>query len=465
MKTLATAFGLLLLKISLAQNTSVQLDAAVKKLEADEQFRHAVIGFYVADGKTGKVLYEHNAQAGLAPASCQKVVTSVAMLDLMGTDFSYTTSIRYTNNIQVGVLRGNIYVQPSGDPSLGSWRWERTKAEAIQQRIIAALRDKKITAIEGDLYFLDNGWETQATPRGWIWEDIGNYYGAGARPFNWHENQYDLILQPGTRAGDTVAILRTDPFPETDSIVNELRTGPAGSGDNSILYLPEEGRIAYFRGTVPPGKPAFTVSGSLPDPEKSFARFLRQTLADAGISWSGSCRRITATDAAAEKALPLVSFSSPALDSLNYWFLKKSVNLYGEAFVKTIARKFKNYGATDTGLNFIRQYWQERGLERTALNILDGSGLSPANRLTPAALVSVLAYARKQKWYASFYNALPEINGIHMKDGYISGVRSYTGYTGNRDEVKYIFGLIVNNFSGSPAQAREKIWKILDILK
>ena len=52
-----------------------------------------------------------------------------------------------------------------------------------------------------------------------------------------------------------------------------------------------------------------------------------------------------------------------------------------------------------------------------------------------------------------------------MKDGYINGVRSYTGYIKSKDGTEYTFSFIVNNFDGNPGTVREKMWKLLDILK
>lgn len=161
----------------------------------------------------------------------------------------------------------------------------------------------------------------------------------------------------------------------------------------------------------------------------------------------------------------LFSHFSPALDSINYWFLQKSINLFGEAFVKTIAFEKTGFGATDTGINVIKDFWSKNGIENSALMMKDGSGLSPANRVTTHALVAVMQYARKQNWYTSFYDALPLQNGIKMKSGYIGGVRSYTGYIGAGSGTEYIFSFIINNFDGSPGAVREKMWKLLNILK
>ena len=62
------------------------------------------------------------------------------------------------------------------------------------------------------------------------------------------------------------------------------------------------------------------------------------------------------------------------------------------------------------------------------MNTIDGSRLSPANRITTYAMARMLFFAQDEKWFTAFYKALPFINNIHMKDGYINGVRSYAGY-------------------------------------
>ena len=71
-----------------------------------------------------------------------------------------------------------------------------------------------------------------------------------------------------------------------------------------------------------------------------------------------------------------------------------------------------------------------------------------------------MQYARSKPWFKSFYNALPEINGIKMKSGSIGGVRSFTGYAGN-----YTFAIVVNNYNGSSGEIVKKMYKLLDILK
>ncbi|HAN65052.1 MAG TPA: D-alanyl-D-alanine carboxypeptidase/D-alanyl-D-alanine-endopeptidase, partial [Chitinophagaceae bacterium] len=88
-----------------------------------------------------------------------------------------------------------------------------------------------------------------------------------------------------------------------------------------------------------------------------------------------------------------------------------------------------------------------------------------SNRISAEALVSVLSFARRQKWFTGFYQSLPEINGIKMKDGYITGVRTYAGYIRSQNGQDYIFAFMVNNADGSPSVIRQKMWSVLDVLK
>jgi serine-type D-Ala-D-Ala carboxypeptidase/endopeptidase (penicillin-binding protein 4) len=454
---------------AVAQNADAKLATAIKQLEADAQFKHALLSLYVVDGKTGKVIFDKNAQVGLAPASCQKVVTSTSAFELLGKGYQYKTDLAMDGEIKNGVLSGNIYLIGYGDPTLGSWRWKNTNEKTVLNNFVAAIEKKGIKEINGNVFGYDRKWESNNTPRGWIWEDIGNYYGAGASSLNWRENQYDIILKAGEKLGDKATIEKIIPRLENEGLYCEVITAKKGSGDNAFIYLPPYAMSGYVRGTIPLGENNFTISGAMPNAAEqltlTFVNELKSKNIN-GVLFAGSYNGMEVE----KKDLPvqattIFTIISPPLDSINYWFLKKSINLYGEAFVKTIAYEKLKFGSTDSGIAIIKNFWQKKGIEPSALNIIDGSGLSPANRVTTNALVSVLQYAKQQPWFPSFYFALPEMNGIKMKDGYISGVRSYTGYVKSKTGNEYIFSFIVNNFDGSPGAVREKMWKVLDILK
>jgi len=107
---------------------------------------------------------------------------------LLGKTFQYKTQLGYDGNIENETITGKLILKGYGDPTLGSWRWKQTTEAVIAEKISNALKTNNIKSISGDLLIDESNWETQATPNGWTWEDIGNYYGAGASAVNWHEN-------------------------------------------------------------------------------------------------------------------------------------------------------------------------------------------------------------------------------------------------------------------------------------
>ncbi|HMX77651.1 MAG TPA: D-alanyl-D-alanine carboxypeptidase, partial [Chitinophagaceae bacterium] len=161
----------------------------------------------------------------------------------------------------------------------------------------------------------------------------------------------------------------------------------------------------------------------------------------------------------------LDSIASPSLDSIVYWFLRKSVNLYGEALIKTLALNDNKEGNTENGVATIKRFWVKAGIDNDALNIYDGSGLSPLNRVTTHAQVAILQYAKTRKWFPAFYDALPIYNGMKMKSGTISDVKGFCGFHKSKSGGEYIFSFLINNYSGKTAPVVNKMYQVLDALK
>lgn len=445
-----------------AQQINQEFNSAFKELAQDSVFQHATISLYVINTTTGKTVTEVNTNIGVAPASCQKVITASTAFELLGHDYTYKTSLGYTGKIVNGVLRGDIIIKGSGDPTLGSWRYPQATEDNIISDFKKAISREGINEIKGHVFADESLWNDEATPDGWVWQDIGNYYGAGARALNWRENQYDLYLKSGEHIGDPVTVAETNPaFVEGLHLKSEVTSGAKGSGDNNYIYMPLDDPFSHIRGTTPIDEDHFKISGAMPHPALQLALTLEAALKNEPIEK-------IAKDYPSQKNLEpskvFYTYTSPVLDSIIFHFLRRSINLYGEALIKTLGYNFTKAGATDSGVSVIQNFWKNKGIEPYAINIIDGSGLSPANRVTTKALVTVMEYARKQSWFPSFYAALPTISGIKMKSGSINGVISYTGFIKGKDNNQYTFSFVINNYYGSGNEVRKKMWKLLGIL-
>jgi serine-type D-Ala-D-Ala carboxypeptidase/endopeptidase (penicillin-binding protein 4) len=454
-------FGMLIINNLQAQEAFPALKKAFEKLASDSQMQYGLAALHVVDRATGKTVFSQNGSIGLAPASSQKVITAAAAFELLGTDFRYATNFGYTGPVLSGVLQGKFIVEGCGDPTLGSERFRSTRPEAIAVSLKQALKDVHIQEVTGNIAGVAPAYENTAIPNGWIWEDIGNYYGAGHAGLNWHENQYDLWLKPGKKTGDPVSVLSTFPVLNGQEFDNELTSGKPGSGDNAFIYFKPGKANLSVRGTVPCCTDSFRISGAVTDPGE-FA--LQQLKGLIGIK--GKLEQITPV-AIMDKSgyRKIYTHYSPRLDSIIYWFLQKSVNLYGEALVHTIAQKGTGKANYDSGVSIIQDFWSAKGIDKKALNIIDGSGLSPQNRVTAKALTDVLLYAGGRPWYPAFYHALPLYNGIKMKSGTIGGAKTYTGYIKSKSGKEYAFAIMVNNYSGSSSMINKKLFEVLDTLK
>ena len=450
-----------------AQSTGQKLQAAYRQFESDSQLRHGISSLYVINAKTGEVLFDKNSQIGLAPASTQKIIIAATAFELLGKDYRYKTE--FGTRIDPEDER-YLWINPSGDPTFGSWRWESTREQKVLNAIVNGLKQVNFNICKGVSVRV---WNAGQIPNGWIWQDIGNYYGAGATTLNWRENQYDIFLKSGKKIGDRVRIVEVSPKINSLKINCRVTSAEKESGDNAYIYLPSEDSVLIVRGTIPVNEERFKISGAIPDPMNEFISILEDSL-KSKYKWTATRPVLGILGNWGRNPTIHYVHYSPALDSIIYWFLQKSINLYGEALVKTFAYQklglpsidtaFENE-STDSGVVIVKDFWKQKGLDENELNIYDGSGLSPLNRVTTHAQVEILKYARQQSWFSYFFKALPEYNNMKMKSGSINDVKGFCGYHTSGDGTQYIFSFLVNNYSGASSALVSKMYKVLDILK
>ena len=451
-----------------AQTIAQKLERAYQTLVKDEQAKYAITSLCVLDANTGKVVFADKENVGLATASTLKTITSATAFYTLGKDFRYETKLSYTGTINTdGTLQGNIIITGTGDPTLGSWRYEQTKENNILNQWVTAIRSAGIKKIEGSVISDDSAFGTSTIPTGWIWQDIGNYYGAGGSAICWRENQFDVHLKPGLSSGSNVEILKTVPQTPYIQLVNELKTGASGTGDNAYGFLAPYTNIGYLRGTWGMGIKKTGISLSLPDAAFDAAYRLQDTLKHLNIPCSSqaSSTRLLALEnkTITGEQKPLLNIFSPTLSQIVYWFQKKSINLYGEQLLKTIAFKQGKEASTRNGAKAVIDFWASRGIDKNALNMIDGSGLSPGDRITTMAMASILFQAQKEPWFSDYLASFPEYNGMSIKSGNINDVTAYAGYYTAKNGNKYIAVININNYSGSGIS--RKLFQVLDALK
>jgi D-alanyl-D-alanine carboxypeptidase/D-alanyl-D-alanine-endopeptidase (penicillin-binding protein 4) len=451
-----------------AQDLQSKLSAAFNRLQADSQCRYASLSLTVLDAKTGEQVFAASPNMGLATASTLKTITSITAFNVLGADFRYQTQLGYNGEIAAdGTLNGDIIIKGSGDPTLGSWRYEQTKEAHVLALMVDALKTAGIKKINGRVIGDDSIFGTQSIPEGWIWQDIGNYYGAGTSGLCWRENQFDIKLRTGA-VGNPIGVSYTVPNVSYLTFKSELVNGPAGSGDNAYAFLPVGSKVMYLRGSYAIDKDKKSISAAIPDAAYDAALRLSDTLKKLGIAVGYDPESVATLTVKGLKA-PLITknlaaIPSPPLSRIIYWLNQKSINLYAEQLLKTIAWKQGRKPTTTNGVEEVQKFWQARGIDASSMNIYDGSGLSPGDRVSTNTMARILQSAKKESWFPDLYESLPVYNDMKMKSGSINSVLCYAGYqTHNGREL--CFSIMVNNFSGSSRGIKEKMFRVLDVLK
>ena len=140
----------------------------------------------VRDLSTGKILASHNADRSLLPASIMKTVTIAGLLREKGPDERFHTYIYADGPIKGNTIEGDLLIMGGGDPTLGATC--APESADIAEEIIATLRHKGITKIDGDIRVDTSLYTGPACPASWASGDLNEAYGTGSHALNFRRN-------------------------------------------------------------------------------------------------------------------------------------------------------------------------------------------------------------------------------------------------------------------------------------
>jgi D-alanyl-D-alanine carboxypeptidase/D-alanyl-D-alanine-endopeptidase (penicillin-binding protein 4) len=267
----------------------------------------------------------------------------------------------------------------------------------------------------------------------WNWGDIGNGYGSGVGGLNVDHNRWTVRFQPGARVGEPARVL--NPLVGVE-FVNEVITGPAGSGDGVNIYGGERAKTLFLRGSVPFQPQPFEVRGALPDPVGTAVRVLTEALREAGVVIEGQ------ESSAGPASYVLLKHESPPLIEIVRSIHELSDNHESECVFRMLGVK----GGREAE-SVLRAHWKARGLTFSALRMEDGCGLARADYVTPHDLARVQFLAGQGPAGREYRESLLFNDEVRWKGGAMSGVRTWTGWIRLPGGGERAFALMVNHFA------------------
>ncbi len=441
---------------------SIAQEKALRALLADPAMRHASVSVSFRDMTSGSQVYEYGSQKSMNPASVMKLVTAAAAFSTLGAGYTFETALSYTGTLDAatGRLTGDIVITGGGDPALGSGYFAEHYGD-ITDRWVKDIQRAGIKSITGRVIADDSRYGYEPVPAKWLWEDLGNYYGAGVYGLSVFDNMYEIHLKTGAEGKGTV-ITRVVPEECRTPLNNMLIS--SGSRDRGYVFASPYGSEGWMAGTVPAGRNDFVLKASVTDPPLLAATMLVNALARAGIRTGEEPVTVRTAGPAGGHAMTRIGIiKSPPLAEIIKVMNRESINLYAEHLAREMALKVSGDLRAAAGSEYLQEFISSSATG--GMFIEDASGLSPVNAVHAAGFTDFLYWAGAGKSWSEAFLASMSVPGeggtlgslfsdplfsgrLRAKSGSMTRVRNYAGYITTVSGRRLAFCILINNFTG-----------------
>jgi len=438
---------------------------ALHALLSDSSMAASSVSLSILETSAGNRLFEYEPAKSMAPASVLKLFTTAAALELLGRNYKFTTSLGYTGKIdkKTGILYGDLIIKGGGDPSLGSEYFSYHYGDFLSEWLVK-IRQAGIKKIEGRIITDDSRYDYQPVPPKWLWEDLGNYYGAGVYGLSMFDNTFRISFRTGNE-GSVPFVTGFYPAICRYELLNLLIS--SGTTDKGYIFSAPYSETGWIAGSVPANRNEFILKGSVGDPPLIAARLLDIMLDSSGTEVTGipTTFRLEKNVVKDYEMTLITKTESPTLEKIVNVINNESVNLYSEHLLKELGKQTLNTGSTAAGLEVINNFLKKTGINTSGVFVEDGSGLSPLNTITSRSMAEMLVHMINRPDDSDcFYNSLPRAGTgtlkssfnsvlfsgrLRAKSGSMTRVRSYAGYLTAQSGREFAFCILVSNFSGS----------------
>ena len=432
---------------------------SVETILGNSCLRKQNFGIKIHSLQRNKTLYSVNSNRLFAPASNVKLLTTAMALKRLRPEYRFKTGLYATTPVGGETLRGDIFIKGFGDPNLVSEQmW----------LLVKELKNIPLRKVHGDIIadasFFDNNLRVKTWKKGGV-----EAYNAplGALSFNF--NTVTVHINPGEKPGDRPVVV-VDPNIEFIRVDNRARTVSKSKRSRLIVNRIDRGshNEITISGVVSVNHARETYYLNITRPAYYAASVFKEYLRQEGVEVTGKVR----VGFVPEGAYEILSHSSMPLSLILRGLNKFSNNFVAEQILKTIgADIYGPPGTTLNGLRAIDEYMQSLKYKPEGFSILDGSGLSRQNRLSPDQIVSVF-----QDMYADLGvypefisalgvmgrdgNVLKRMNGhnsaerARVKTGTLNSVSALSGYFQSADGERFAFSILMNDLKCSNGQAK-----------
>ncbi len=463
-------FGLLHFSnnVNIAQKYNKKVEKEINKILDDDYFQSTILAVDIYDLTTKKVIYRNQPKMLLHPASNMKVITTATALEYLGPDYNFETSVYHTGIVMDSICYGDVYIVGGFDPDFTT--------EDLDT-VVSKIKEFGIKEIRGDLYGDVSKMDSLFWGNGWMWDDDPSTDFPYMSPLIINDAAVKIVYRPGIIGKE----MGYELIPQTNffSVTNESVTTKEDTSDFEITrnWLNRSNEIS-ITGDISYKEEQDTVEINVVNSEFYFMYLFKEKLEKSSVTVRGKI-----------DTLKLPEYSKPiyvhkrkfrdVIKNLN----KESDNLSAEMTLRALALKYdENKATAKNGVKVIDSLITKIGLNYKDYRIVDGSGVSHYNLVTPELMLEVLKYLylSSKANYKILYYSLPiagvdgtldnrmkkgrAYKNVHAKTGTLSGVSTLSGYLLSKNRHRIAFSIFIQNYVKSGRVARyyqDRICKFL----
>jgi D-alanyl-D-alanine carboxypeptidase/D-alanyl-D-alanine-endopeptidase (penicillin-binding protein 4) len=297
------------------------------------------------------------------------------------------------------------------------------------------------------------------------------YYGVSVQSLILNQNSVNLTILP-QKLGQPTKLQWSDSIAAQQWKINNQSVTSIAKTPNTleisgIFNQP----ILTIKGQLATDAEPDSFNLSLVNSNQYFLDKLRQIFDNEGIKVNQGLIATANQRDSQETELTLIK--SPTLANLLQTTNQESNNLFAEVFLQILGRELKS----ETGLDAIKNSLTDLGVDPDSYHLVDGSGLSRHNLVSPEALVQTLRLMSQTQEGQTYRQSLavagisgtlktrfintPIQGKLSGKTGTLSGNIALSGYLETPHYQPLVFSIVVNQSEESAADLRQAIDEII----
>lgn len=411
---------------------------------------------------SGKVLWTANAETPLVPASTAKIFTTGFARSIVGANARLATRVNGRGHLDsAGVWIGSWTLELNGDPTL-----ERTARSGPMLRDLAKkLHTMGVRELRGPMILSSGTGSTDTKiPAAWGDHYPGQLYAPPVGAVTLHENRVGWSLKPAGFVGGTPTVVYSIPAGAGALLKVTARTVEGREQHLTLVPMPDG--TWELGGTLGRGARIAGVSTIAARPDLVLREAWGAALTRAGIRWN---RDLPSLPSMFDRPAVLVEVTSMPFDSLAMMVNRRSLNIGAEALLRWA-------DGSSSAAERLTHHVEDVVGPKASVKLLDGSGLSPSDRVSPLTQALYLARLPRRPGLETYPTLLPA-NGtgtlrhfargvlpagvMRAKTGTLDSVSALTGYLGRRDGV-----LVISTIYNGPRSraAKRQQWNLFRLL-